>query len=180
MGLDLVEFVMEVEEAFDVRIPDRDLERITTPRILIDYLHRRMGYAAASCPTQKAFYAVRRVLRNELGNPALSVRPGTSLAEVLPEPERRRVWSEVGRALDIPGWPRAGPGTWFGNLFVRRVRTVGDAARYAARHLTVRKKPPARAWSRDEIHCVVDRIILEHFAIPGYSLDDRFVEDFGA
>ena len=180
MGLDIVEFVMEVEEAFDVRFPDRDLEWITTPRILIDYLHRRMGYGAASCPTQRAFYAVRRELRNQLGNASLNVRPGTPLVDVLPEPERRRTWAQVGQRLGVRGWPRAGPGTWLSNLFVRRVQTVGDAARYAAGYLTVRNNPPDRVWSGCEIHCVVDRIIREHFAVSDYSLDDRFVEDFGA
>jgi hypothetical protein len=179
MGMDIVEFIMKVEEAFDVRIPDRDAERIATPRHLINYLHVRMGYGAASCPTQKAFYAVRRELRTQLGNATLKVRPTTPLADVLPEPDRRRVWSRVGWALDVRGWPRAGPGSWLGNLFFRRVQTVGEAARYAAGHLTVQNNPPDRVWSWDEVACVVDRIIRDQFAINTYSLDDDFVEDFG-
>ena len=182
MGVDIVEFVMNVEEAFNVRIPDRDLERITTPRILIDYLHRGLGYGAASCPTQKAFYAIRRELRTRLGDATVQVRPTTRLADVLPEPGRRRTWSEVGRALGVRRWPRAGPGSWLGNLFLRRVQTVGEAARYAVSNLTlsIRDISPQRVWSWDEVASVVDPIIREHFAVDAYSLDDRFVEELGA
>ena len=42
MGLDIVEFVMGVEEAVGVRIPDTVAANITTPRLLIDYLHGQL------------------------------------------------------------------------------------------------------------------------------------------
>ncbi len=43
MGLGIVEFVMEVEDEFAIRIPDRVSEQIRTPRMLIDYIHRHAG-----------------------------------------------------------------------------------------------------------------------------------------
>lgn len=38
MGLDSVEFVMAIEEAFGLDVPDADAAQLLTPRMLIDYL----------------------------------------------------------------------------------------------------------------------------------------------
>jgi hypothetical protein len=53
MGLDIVEFLMEVEETFAIRIPDREAEKILTPRMLMTWgriseSKRRRGQATAS------------------------------------------------------------------------------------------------------------------------------------
>ena len=36
-SLDVVELVMQFEEAFDIEIPDEDAEKITTVQLAIDY-----------------------------------------------------------------------------------------------------------------------------------------------
>ena len=41
MGLDSVEFVMALEEAFGIYIPDVDAVGLATPRTVIDYLEKR-------------------------------------------------------------------------------------------------------------------------------------------
>jgi hypothetical protein len=41
MGLDLVEMVYRIEEEFEITIPDEASEKMTTPRIVIDYLMSR-------------------------------------------------------------------------------------------------------------------------------------------
>ncbi len=41
MGLDMVEFVMGVEEAFGIFILDADAEHIRTPGQLVDYVEAR-------------------------------------------------------------------------------------------------------------------------------------------
>src|SRR2546422_11739363 len=47
MGLDLVEFTMAVEDAFQIPIPDRDAADIRTPGQLVDYLLGRLTPARA-------------------------------------------------------------------------------------------------------------------------------------
>jgi len=42
LGLDLVEFVMRVEEEFDLDIPDEIRSTLVTPRKVIDHLSSRM------------------------------------------------------------------------------------------------------------------------------------------
>jgi len=48
MGLDIVEFVMDVEESFGISIPDDVAERFTTPRKLIDYILDRVPRSSES------------------------------------------------------------------------------------------------------------------------------------
>ena len=42
MGLEIVELVTSVENAFDLKISDADMERVRTPRDFADYLERRL------------------------------------------------------------------------------------------------------------------------------------------
>ncbi len=42
-SLDVVEMVMAMEEAFDLEIPDEDVENITIVQDVIDYIKQRTG-----------------------------------------------------------------------------------------------------------------------------------------
>lgn len=46
MGLESVEFVMEIEEEFGLTIPDKDAEKLETIGLLHEYLIRRLGTTA--------------------------------------------------------------------------------------------------------------------------------------
>ena len=50
-SLDVVELVMQFEEAFDLEIPDEDAEKIKTVKDAIDYIEKN-GKAKASSPVQ--------------------------------------------------------------------------------------------------------------------------------
>ena len=44
-SLDVVELVMQFEEAFDIQIPDEDAEKITTVQQAIDYINSHKSKA---------------------------------------------------------------------------------------------------------------------------------------
>jgi hypothetical protein len=69
MGLDLVEFVMSIEEAFQIRFPDEDMLAITTPRRLIDYLTARLPVATADKGPRHGLDASAGVGSNSRPNP---------------------------------------------------------------------------------------------------------------
>ncbi len=181
MGLDIVEFVMGVEEAVGVRIPDTVAANITTPRLLIDYLHGQLPQSRGPrCLSQRAFYRVRRGLAGCLGLDSATLRPATELLAVLPAADGQAVWAEVGQSLGIPRWPRARGDGWLARTFLSaRPRTLGEAARYVATVSPAALKPAGEGWSWDEVAAVVDGQMRHHFAICNYSLDDRFVEHLG-
>ena len=83
MGLDIVEFIMAVEERFGIEIPDGDAEKPATLRQLVDYIMTKVKPGTnPGCLTQREFYRLRRAAepRTDLHLPssflhALSIRP---------------------------------------------------------------------------------------------------------
>ena len=57
MGLDGVEIVMKVEEAFGITIDDAEAGKITTPGQLIELVLSKVGRTVdEACLTQRAFH----------------------------------------------------------------------------------------------------------------------------
>ncbi len=42
-SLDAVELIMQIEEEFEIEIPNEQAEEITTVRLLVDYVTKRVG-----------------------------------------------------------------------------------------------------------------------------------------
>ena len=181
MGLDIVEFMLGVEEAVGVCIPDDVAARITTPRILVTYLHGHLLQdRGPRCLSQRAFYRIRGALADRLGVARATLRPGTELLAALPAANSRAVWAEVGESLGFPRWPRARGGGWLARVFLHgRPRTLGEAAWHVATFSPSAVKPAGEGWSWGEVAAVVGGQMRHHFAIRAYSLDDRFIEDLG-
>lgn len=109
---------MEFERQFGIEIPDRDAERLTTPREVIDYVCARTGaFDDGRCPSQRAFYRLRRVLRSHTGATRSSVRPSTPLDAIVPAARRRSLRDRLERELGLrvslhrPRWLRWGIAT---------------------------------------------------------------------
>ena len=101
MGLDVVEFLMSVEEAFQVTIPDQDAQALVTPRRLIDYLTDRLPAGQApQCLSQRTFYTLRYLICRRLHLPQSALHPNHDLREFFPEPTTRRAmasrWGRTG------------------------------------------------------------------------------------
>jgi hypothetical protein len=181
MGLDIVEFVMDVEDTFKVRIPDRVAASLVTPRLLINYIHSRLPQSGESrCLSQRAFYAIRRELAPRVGIPRSQLRPGTELMNVLPSENAQGVWASIGKSLGYSEWSRARSLGWWASIFLReRPRTLGEAARRVVTFTPAVLKPTGEAWSWREVRDVVDGVMHRHIAVRKYSLDDCFAEDLG-
>lgn len=179
MGLDIVEYVMNVEEAFGVMIPDRDAERIHTPRELIDYLHGRAFVPApGACLTQRAFYDLRRAVDGRCGLRPRRLRPGAELNTIVSP----AAWREVGRSFGHPDWDRVWADRWGGR---RMPRTLGDAAREVvarARRSVRRPGDGGRTW--DDVRAEVVRITRDWPGLRAEVTDEElldldFVRDLG-
>lgn len=125
MGLDMVEFVMGVEEAFGIFIPDADAEHIRTPGQLVDYVEARVRAGAApGCLEQRAFYRVRRAAMQVLKQPWKAVTPTTPWSALLHPNHRRRQWQLVAEVFGVRPWPALRP--LFG--IASATHSVGDTA----------------------------------------------------
>ena len=101
MGLDTVELVMDVEDAFDIRLPDDECCRMRTVGQLADCV---LDHLAAKpndrCMTAYAFRKVRRVIVGAFGRPPAEVRPNTAVAQIDPSPGRRSLYARLREELD--------------------------------------------------------------------------------
>lgn len=86
MGLDTVELVLEVEEAFGIVINDRDAEQITTMGGLHRYvLAKLQGQEplVTPCPSAAVFYRLRHALIETFGIERDKIRPDASVEDLI-------------------------------------------------------------------------------------------------
>jgi acyl carrier protein len=120
MGLDSVELVMEVEEAFGIRIPDADAEWIRTVGELYRYVLAELDrpvLTTPGCLSAAAFYRLRRQLMGRFRVERRRIRPASPLDDLVPATDRRVEWQRLGECLgwrlpelQRPGW------VWFAFL----------------------------------------------------------------
>jgi acyl carrier protein len=104
MGLDAVELIMEVEDAFDFKIPDDNASQIITVGDLYDYileLKRDTVSPRNVCLSAATFYLIRRAVCAELGSNPKSIRPQIRLDSTFPQKRRRSFWAELQTAINL-------------------------------------------------------------------------------
>jgi len=110
MGLDGVELVMAVEDAFDIQIKDAEAEKILTPRQLIDFVQSKVAVTSTSvCLTQRAFNLLRKSLLQHGTWKRAQIIPAANLSALIPRNQRRSLVGKVIDELGIkkpPAWVR--------------------------------------------------------------------------
>jgi hypothetical protein len=105
MGLDGLEIIMGIEEAFGIVIPEAVPEKWITVRDVIDYVYKLMPQISPEeCQTQKIFFKLRRGFRTQI--PALVSDFGlkTKLKDVLHKDQWPRVWTAIRNQVGEEGW----------------------------------------------------------------------------
>ena len=103
MGLDGVELLIAVEERFGVTISDDEAESTLTVGDLITIVAaRRAAVRPGQCLFLEPFCRARRFVREFVGNPALRLRPSTSIASVIPLQRRREFWMSLRSLIGYP------------------------------------------------------------------------------
>jgi hypothetical protein len=183
MGLDLVEYVLAVEEAFEIDIPDADAAHLETPAKLIDYLCARLGEASDGPPlVQTAFYWLRRAVADELGIPRHRIHPATTIGQLTDQPEND-VWRAVARRLGVsPKFLTHAPiAKWLAKLVRAPGRSVGSLAEQLAMLHPAAFKRQGEGWTREQIAEVALRLVeYETGVVVGLSqVDASFIRDLG-
>jgi acyl carrier protein len=101
MGLDFVEVILAVEDAFGFAIPDEDASSFETVGRLYEWvLAHRLCEKRDACLCSMTFYKVRRAMMSVLHVARNDVRPSTELALLIPK-HRRRVWRALQAASGL-------------------------------------------------------------------------------
>ena len=136
MGLDGVEIVMAVEEAFDISIEDADAEKLLTPRQLIDLVQSKVAGATASvCLTQRAFNLLRKSLRRHGGWKRSEITPARRLSELINRNQRRLLLENVCGDLSIKKPPKLVLANWLNITLLAGALLTGMLAAIATRQI---------------------------------------------
>ena len=116
MGLDIVELILAIEDAFQIHIHDEEAGDVRTMGDLHNLVVGKLpGQDSKRCLTSAAFYRTRRGIVDTLGIDRRTVRPTTQLEVVLPLNKRRRKWRGIQSAMTLklpdlqhPGWMQIG------------------------------------------------------------------------
>jgi acyl carrier protein len=90
MGLDSVEILVNVENAFGITISNYEAEKIVTVGDIHSVVWRNVqGRQSMRCKSQQLFYKLRYVLINKLKVPREVIEPDASLNKIFPKINRR-------------------------------------------------------------------------------------------
>jgi acyl carrier protein len=168
MGLDGVEIVMAVEDAFGVEITDLDAARLRTPRDVVDFIASRVPITEdAACLSQRAFHLVRSSVLEMTPHQRRAVTLRTPLAHLFTVLPARELSERLATRLK-----RRPPLT--------TLSTVRDLVVWLGTNspqILKRGQP----WTREEISAVVKEIVVEQLGLESgdYGEEKRFVEDLG-
>jgi hypothetical protein len=99
MGLDTVELIMSVEDAFNITIEDQEAERLQTlGQIYALVRAKTAGRAGARCLTAHAFRRLRAAIAGHV-TVIPRIAPATPLADAFPVDRRRALWPSVSADL---------------------------------------------------------------------------------
>jgi hypothetical protein len=187
MGLDLVEFVIEIEEKFHIRIDDRDAEHLMTPRRCINYVYNRLAKPDGACRSQKAFYYLRRALCKQTGVARTEVRPNTAVRGLLGAETPKKIWECIGTDLGAASarwWPEVRKDRWYDRWFPKWFPAdVGEMAKMLvwenpADFLGINSSTQ-RAEIAREVHGLIAANLGISVSDPAYNEDCHFQEDMG-
>lgn len=108
MGLDSVELVMSVEDAFQISITEEDASKIRTVGEFYDVVLSKLAIkgindeeSSRRCLTSAAFSRVRRAMVQVLHIDRRKITPKTELRDLLPRPKRRENWDLIKQAINL-------------------------------------------------------------------------------
>ncbi|MFO0943130.1 MAG: hypothetical protein U0930_20535 [Pirellulales bacterium] len=113
MVLDAVELVMEIEEAFNISIPNDRACRMLTVGDVYEYILEQTpdsSIESTACLTAASFYELRRHLRS-LDLSQTDIRPKTKLEHAFPLKFRRNHWQKLGALMNVR-FPSLSRPTW--------------------------------------------------------------------
>ncbi len=113
MGLEGVELVIAMEEAFDITISDQEAENISTPEEAIALITNKVQICNDdSCLNQLAFHCIRKVLVDEYGVNRRNINTESNLSKLVIMDKHSELWNRLKKATNIQKWPDLSRPLW--------------------------------------------------------------------
>jgi hypothetical protein len=113
MGLDAVEIVMAIEEAFDIQIEDSEAEYLFTPRDVINLVAlKTSGSQSTDCLIQRAFNRLRSGLIRHGGRKRAEIKPKAKIGQLITRGRRRQIIRQILDEIGVAADPRFVRPSW--------------------------------------------------------------------
>ncbi|KPL21299.1 MAG: hypothetical protein AMJ75_10230 [Phycisphaerae bacterium SM1_79] len=119
MGLQGVEVVMDLEEAFGVELKDDQVVESVTPRMIGDVIFSKLKATDEHiCQSQRALYILRKALLNMFNPERKSITPDTRFGDFIGKLQEKEIWGQLGVAIPGRSWPRLARPLWMSPLLI--------------------------------------------------------------
>ncbi len=108
MGLESVEFFMQLEETFGIDLPENEVRHAYTPAAVIDLVVSKVRLSKdPACSTQRAFHVLRQALMKTLNLSRDKITLTTPIAGLFPEnaDKMKSLWSKLKEETCSRSWP---------------------------------------------------------------------------
>ena len=125
MGLDGVELVIALEEAFGVQLEVEEAVKTVSPRSIGDLIFSKLKTSDERvCQSQRAFYILRKALINTFKLKREDVSLDTRFRSFIPAEREREVWPQLQVAVAARHWPDLSRPVWMTRLITASSLTV--------------------------------------------------------
>ena len=113
MGLDGVELLMALEEAFGIEIKDEETVKTVTPGSVIDLIYSKVRHADQKvCPSQRAFYILRKVCVRQFCANRKTFSLDTPIRSLIAQEREAADWKILQSIVAARSWPELGRPRW--------------------------------------------------------------------
>ena len=96
MGMEGVELVLSMEEAFDISISDEEAYKIITPKDAIELISKKVQIGNdSSCLNQAAFHRVRKILIDNFDIPRKEIKISSDLSKLISPKLQSEFWKNI-------------------------------------------------------------------------------------
>ena len=171
MGLDAVEIVMEIEDAFDVTLEDAEAVHIRTPGDLIEAVWRKVAHAdAQGCLTQRAFNLLRAALLSAFPLKRRDIKPTTRMGAIVPKANRDQLRKQFATTLRTDPFPALVRPRWLVVLLTAPCLAAGFGVVVALLRLA-----PSLSWGTTAFAGAVSAVVLGYLmALATKNLRSEF------
>lgn len=176
MGLDGVELIMEVEEAFGINIPDEMATDMLTVQNMINYIADHVPtILQEKCQTQQIYYKLRRAFCNLIPALIVDFRLQTKIKDVLHRDQWPKIWATIREQVGEDYWPETIP--WPGILLQQGPATVRELTYYVAFNLPKPNVELNEPWTKERIALQVRDIVKDYAGNASFRQSDEFYRD---
>jgi acyl carrier protein len=106
MGLDVFEMILEIEDVFNVKIPESRYQDLVTVGDMHDFIVQELAKRGqlrpvSDCASTGLFLRLRRKIVDCFSTDLRHVRPKTSTEATVPVQDRREAWKRLGDGLGL-------------------------------------------------------------------------------